>query len=118
MEKYTALVLSFVLVFQPCFSSLRCDKNTRKRILERFHNCTTHYKSEYKEEIKKEDFDVEIATCKLVDNVVNDCGDIWRECHEEVEVVEMKKHQVNTLVEKNKNALSLMKKCKSIKKYR
>ena len=66
----------------------------------------------------KQEVDVEIATCELVDNVVNDCGDIWKECHTLEEVSEMKKRQVEALVERNRNAVWLVEKCGSIKKYR
>ena len=112
------LLAVYLLVFHQCLSNMRCDLKIRNKISEKFRNCTGHYKNEYKKQMLEKEANIEISTCELVDNVVNDCGDIWKECHTLEEVREIKNRQVKALVEKNRNAMGLMEKCGSIKKYR
>merc|ERR1719244_150542 len=58
-------------------------------------------------------------TCKLVDKLVNVCGDEWLECHGEEEVRRMKELQVESFLNKNRDALPVdIEKCDTVQQFR
>jgi len=58
-------------------------------------------------------------TCKLVDKLVNVCGDEWLECHGEEEVRRMKEMQLESFLIKNREALPVdIEKCSTVQMYR
>merc|ERR1719233_824356 len=58
-------------------------------------------------------------TCKLVDKLVNVCGDEWLECHGEEEVRRMKELQVESFLLKNREALPVdIEKCSTVQQFR
>merc|ERR1719206_1125491 len=59
------------------------------------------------------------VTCKLVDKLVNVCGDEWLECHGEEEVRRMKEMQLESFLIKNREALPVdIEKCSTVQLYR
>merc|ERR1719431_514993 len=58
-------------------------------------------------------------TCKLVDKLVNVCGDEWLECHGEEEVRRMKELQMESFLNKNRDALPVdIEKCGTVQQFR
>merc|ERR1719206_1590357 len=59
------------------------------------------------------------VTCKLVDKLVNVCGDEWLECHGEEEVRRMKEMQLESFLIKNREALPVdIEKCSTVQQFR
>merc|ERR1719206_897475 len=59
------------------------------------------------------------VTCKLVDKLVNVCGDEWLECHGEEEVRRMKEMQVEYLIVKNRGAEQVdIEQCPTVQQFR
>ena len=108
----------FLVSIQECLSQKRCDMKLLKKMSDKFHNCTHYYKKIYQNNILTKGANIEVITCELVDNVVNDCSEIWRECHSVEEVKQIKIMQVEALVEKNRNVFDMIQFCSSIQTYR
>merc|ERR1719369_2634454 len=48
--------------------------------------------------------EVQELVCKLVENIVETCGDVWKQCHSAKEVGRMKELHVESLVRKNRGS--------------
>merc|ERR1711872_543376 len=81
-----------------------------------FKNCTSSYKEEYNLALREDDIDEEEVTCKLVESIVETCGDLWSRCHTEEEVRRMKDMQVESLLIKNREASIDIERCPTAKK--
>merc|ERR1712212_36023 len=112
-----------VLIILPLITTgqalITCGVRDIKRVQEMFKNCTKTYKAEYNRDVMHNKDSVLSITCKLVDKLVNVCGDEWLECHGEEEVRRMKELQVESFLIKNREALPVdIEKCSTVKQFR
>merc|ERR1712106_658796 len=66
--------------------------------------------------LKKEE--VENVTCMLVENIVETCGDEWRQCHGVEDVRGMKDMHVESLLTKNRGAVVDIEQCSTVRQFR
>ena len=66
----------------------------------------------------KDDVDEDEVTCRLVEYIVETCGDLWSKCHTEEDVRRMKDMQVESLLIKNREASIDIGQCPTAKKLR
>merc|ERR1719483_63280 len=65
-----------------------------------------------------EEKEVQRVTCRLVDNIVETCGEEWRQCHDQEDVRRMKDMHVESLLSKNRGAVVDIEQCDTIKQFR
>ena len=113
---------SVVLVMVPFFSSStalsNCNMEDMKKVQEIFSNCTTQYKTEYNMVVTMKKEEVQKMTCKLVENIVETCGDEWRQCFGVEDVRRMKDMQVESLLHNNRGAAVDMEQCGTVRNFR
>ena len=110
------IVLSFIMNTGNCM--MECEEEDKEGMMENFMNCTGEYKKEYNRMMTDENVDVEKATCKLVNNLVDTCGELWGLCYSRKEVMRMKNMQVENMVRKNSGSQVDIEKCLAISQYR
>ena len=116
---YTVCVLSLnTLTSSSGIVNVRCKKNDKIQMKAEFKNCTSTYKEEYNLAMREDDIDEEEVTCRLVEYIVEKCGDLWSKCHTEEDVRRMKDMQVESLLIKNREALIDIEQCPTAKKIR
>jgi len=117
------MVCMLVFIILPLIATaqarISCGVKDIKRVQEMFKNCTKTYKAEYNRDVMHNKDSVLSITCKLVDKLVNVCGDEWLECHGEEEVRRMKELQVESFLNKNRDALPVdIEKCDTVQQFR
>ena len=95
-----------------------CDQEDKKKMQEKFSNCTTKYKTEYNMAVALEEEEVQRVTCRLVENIVETCGEEWRQCHGLEDVRRMKDMHVESLLHKNRGAVVDIEQCDTVKQFR
>ena len=95
-----------------------CDREDLKRVQVIFTNCTIQYKTEYNLAVPMKKEEVQKMTCKLVENIVETCGDEWRQCFWVEDVRRMKDMQVESLLHKNRGAAVDMEQCGTVSHFR
>ena len=95
-----------------------CGQEDQKKVHEMFSNCTQKYKTEYNMAVAVKKEEVQRVTCRLVENIVETCGDEWRQCHGEEDVRRMKDMHVESLLHKNRGAVVDIEKCHTVKQFR
>merc|ERR1719228_3198148 len=93
-----------------------CKQEDMSTMRELFSNCTAKYKAEYTMSLEEEE--VQEVVCRLVENIVSRCGDVWRQCHSEEEVRRMKELHVETLVSKNRGTNVDIEQCSTVQQFR
>ena len=117
------MVCVLVLIILPLLATgqamITCGVEEMKRVQKMFTNCTNKYKEEYNLDLMHNEDSVLSVTCKLVDKLVNVCGDEWLECHGEEEVRRMKEMQVEYLIVKNRGAEQVdIEQCPTVQQFR
>jgi len=95
-----------------------CTLEDQRRVQARFSNCTSEYSAEYSRVVESSKEDVEKLTCQLVEDIVEVCGDEWRECHDEEDVRRMKDMHVESLLNKNRRARVDIELCQVVRLFR
>ena len=95
-----------------------CTLEDQRRVQARFSNCTSEYKAEYSRVVGSNKEEVEKLTCQLVEDIVEVCGDEWRECHDEEDVRRMKDMHVESLLNKNRRARVDIELCQVVRLFR
>merc|ERR1719369_297235 len=62
--------------------------------------------------------EVQEAVCRLVEKIVETCGDVWRQCHSAEEVERMKELHVESLVRNNRGTNVDLEKCGTVVQFR
>lgn len=109
-------ILAFGINFAQCM--MECEERDKKDMMENFINCTGEHKNEYKQMIAQANVDVEKVTCKLVNSLVETCGELWNLCHSVEEVKRMKDMQVKEMIFKNSDSEVDIEQCLTVAKYR
>merc|ERR1719483_117641 len=65
-----------------------------------------------------EEEEVQRVTCRLVENIVETCGEEWRQCHGQEDVRRMKDMHVESLLSKNRGAVVDIEQCNTVKQFR
>ena len=107
-----------VTIFFVTTSSATCGLEDQKKMQEMFSNCTQKYKTEYNMAVAVKKEEVQRVTCRLVENIVETCGDEWRQCHGEEDVRRMKDMHVESLLHKNRGAVVDIEQCHTVKQFR
>lgn len=90
----TTLILLVSLNFASCQKD--CNAEQRNEMHKTFTSCTEQYYEEF-ETKETNEAGPENVFCELFDHLINDCGDIWKKCHEFSEVADMKEMQIQSL---------------------
>ena len=113
-----SVVLVMVTFFSSSTAVSTCDMEDLKRVQVIFTNCTIQYKTEYNLAVTMKKEEVQKMTCKLVENIVETCGDEWRQCFGVEDVRRMKDMQVESLLHKNRGAAVDMEQCGTVRNFR
>jgi len=97
---------------------MQCDENQKMEMKAKFSKCTTKYNKEYSETVSEGLEDMEVVTCRLMDNMVTTCGEVWKSCHDVMEVERMRMMYVDALIRSNRDATFNIEQCHSVKKIR
>ena len=97
---------------------MECKEGEKKDMMEIFINCTGEHKNKYNQMMIKDLADVEKVTCKLVNSLVDTCGEFWDLCHSREEVKRMKDMQVQEMILKNSESEIDIAQCLAVAKYR
>ena len=97
---------------------LTCGLEDQKKVQAMFSKCTQKYKTEYNMAVAVKKEEVQRVTCRLVENIVETCGDEWRQCHGEEDVRRMKDMHVESLLHKNRGAVVDIEQCHTVKQFR
>ena len=96
------MILALVRISQ-AFTT--CGLEDLKKVQEMFSNCTTKYKTDYNMAVSVKKEEAQKVTCRLVENIVETCGDEWRQCHGVEDVRMMKDMHVESLLLKNRGVV-------------
>ena len=113
---WVACILASVISVAQCM--VECKEREKKDMMENFINCTREHKNKYNQMMNKDDADVEKVTCKLVNSLVNTCGELWDLCHSREDVKRMKDMQVQEMILKNSESEIDIEQCLAVAKYR
>ena len=95
-----------------------CGLVDLRKVQEMFSNCTNKYKTDYNMAVTLKKEEVQKVTCRLVENIVETCGDEWRQCHGVEDVRRMKDMHVESLLTKNRGAVVDIEQCSTVKQFR
>ena len=109
------MILALVRISQ-AFTT--CGLEDLKKVQEMFSNCTTKYKTDYNMAVSVKKEEAQKVTCRLVENIVETCGDEWRQCHGVEDVRRMKDMHVESLLTKNRGAVVDIEQCSTVKQFR
>jgi len=112
------ILLCIILSVIPRTMMLQCDENQKIEMQAKFSKCTTKYNKEYSETVSEGIEDMEVVTCRLMDNMVTTCGEVWKSCHDVIEVERMRMMYVDALIMRNRDATFNIEQCHSVKKIR
>ena len=113
---WVACILASVISVAQCM--VECKEREKKDMMENFINCTGEHKNKYNQMMIKDDADVEKVTCKLVNSLVDTCGELWDLCHSREDVKRMKDMQVQEMILKNSESEIDIGQCLAVAKYR
>ena len=111
------LIVTIIFV-TTSWASSSCGLEDQNIMQEMFSNCTQKYKTEYNMGVEVEKEEVHRVTCRLVENIVETCGDEWRQCHGEEDVRRMKDMHVESLLHKNRGAVVDIEQCDTVMQFR
>ena len=115
--KYSVTVV-ILSILRPSQAEVICQMEDQKKMQEKFSNCTAKYKTEYNMAVTLEEEEVQRVTCRLVENIVETCGEVWRQCHGLEDVRRMKDMHVESLLHKNRGAVVDIEQCDTVKQFR
>jgi len=79
----------------------RCGDGKRREMHKKFTGCTEKYYQQFEDqqgvELNSQYAGQNNGFCSLFENLINDCGNIWRMCHQASEVTGMKEMQIESL---------------------
>ena len=112
------MFIVIILFITTSWATASCGLEDQNKMQEMFSNCTQKYKTEYNMAVAVKKEEVQRVTCRLVENIVETCGDEWRQCHGEEDVRRMKDMHVESLLHKNRGAVVDIEQCETVKQFR
>ena len=112
-----AMLLTFVMVGR---GKATCTNPERYNMDKQFSDCFTRYRDQYFESTVsiKSSRKLETATCQLFSQIVNTCGEIWKECYDAEEMRWRKDMYIVALMTHEIDQGIDVKKCDVVKEFR
>lgn len=107
-----------ILMVGQSLGQMECGEEEMEEMTSNFSHCSQEHKRQYSEEVEGGTVEVELATCKLVTELVVTCGELWGLCHTKDKVEKIKDLQLQSVLDKNRDTELDLEQCPIIKGYR
>jgi len=97
-----------------------CDEDELDVMYEEWRNCTDEFKEEYSVTVERAQHqaEVEVAICRMLQGLVEECGNLWARCRGDQQVREMKDVYMANLMSNNNGSDNILDDCPIVIRFR
>jgi len=97
-----------------------CDEDESDLMYEEWRNCTDEFKQEYAVAVERaqRQAEVEVAICRMLQGLVEECGNLWARCQSDQQVREMKDLYMANLMRNNNGSENSLDDCPIVIRFR
>jgi len=97
-----------------------CDEDELDVMYEEWRNCTDEFKEEYAVAVERaqRQAEVEVAICRMLQGLVEECGNLWARCRSDQQVREMKDVYMANLMRNNNGSENSLDDCPIVIRFR
>jgi len=105
-------------ILSMCTGQPGCDQDSLRSLNVNFKECQKQHKDTFKKQLESDPDSLEVATCRLVTDLVTTCANLWSSCHSREWVVRIKDRQLQSIITKNQDKGVLLDSCPVVKEFK
>jgi len=112
--------LLLLLLLRGGIAQQSCDEDELDLMKWEWRNCTDEFKEEYAVAVERaqRQAEVEVAICRMLQGLVEECGNLWARCRSDEEVREMKDVYMANLMRNNNGSENSLADCPIVIRFR
>jgi len=117
---FSCLLLLALPLLRGGVAQERCSEDDELDVIDEWRNCTDEFKEEYAvaKERAQHQAEVNVAICRMLQGLVEECGNLWARCRSDEEVRTMKDNMMASLMRKNSGSEDSLADCPIVIRFR
>jgi len=120
LDFFRCLLLLALPLLRGGVAQERCSEDDELDVIDEWRNCTDEFKEEYAvaKERAQHQAEVNVAICRMLQGLVEECGNLWARCRSDEEVRTMKDNMMASLMRKNSGSEDSLADCPIVIRFR